>query len=215
MQNGKWLDAQAHHVRTLGTVSLSDIVNSIQEEDRSIQEHIGSLYIHKTDTLGIEEVHRIQSFHQMTHPSGAHHMVSITVCERLTPEAQNALLKLCEEPPVDHILIFLTPFTTKLLPTLISRLRVHLIEGDIPDIPSFLISNLSSRLKTIATYLEDIEGGVISRHELIAMMYMVYKEKKEDMDMQNRETALAILESMPKTDLSLKTLLEAFVFLLP
>lgn len=215
MQSGSWLDAHAHHVRTLGTVSTQDIASSIQEEDTTIQEQTGSLYIHKTDTLGIEDVQKIQSFHQMTKPSGAHYMVSITVCERLTPEAQNSLLKLCEEPPEDHILIFLTPFTTKLLPTLTSRMRVHLLQGEIPDMTSFISSNTSSRLETIATYLEDIEEGKISRHDLIAMMYTVYKEKKEDMDVQNRQTALSILESMPQTDLSLKTLLEAFVFLVP
>lgn len=49
----------------------------------------------------------------------------IPEAERLTEEAQSALLKTLEEPPSDNILILVTHQESRLLPTVLSRCRLH------------------------------------------------------------------------------------------
>lgn len=50
--------------------------------------------------------------------------------DRINEEAQQALLKLLEEPPAGTVFILLSPGTTILLPTIISRLEVIKITAD-------------------------------------------------------------------------------------
>ncbi len=47
--------------------------------------------------------------------------------ERMTVEAQNAILKTLEEPPTDTVLLLTTSETTKLLPTILSRLQTIVV----------------------------------------------------------------------------------------
>ena len=49
----------------------------------------------------------------------------ISEAERLTEEAQSALLKTLEEPPDSNLLILITSQESKLLPTVQSRCRIH------------------------------------------------------------------------------------------
>ncbi len=48
----------------------------------------------------------------------------INDAEKMTPEAQNAFLKLLEEPPQNHIFILIVSNISGLLPTVISRCRI-------------------------------------------------------------------------------------------
>ncbi len=53
------------------------------------------------------------------------------IFDKMTPEAQNALLKILEEPPQDVMFIICAQSTTSLLPTVISRCAVfRLADGD-------------------------------------------------------------------------------------
>lgn len=65
--------------------------------------------------------------------SGAH-KVLIVVASRLYHEAQNALLKLFEEPPQETYLFLVLPTFGSLLPTL--RSRVQILKGSIPQLRS-------------------------------------------------------------------------------
>lgn len=54
----------------------------------------------------------------------------IVACERLTHEAQNALLKLFEDPPQTAQFYLIVPRESVLLPTLRSRLHLHFVEAN-------------------------------------------------------------------------------------
>lgn len=49
----------------------------------------------------------------------------IEEADRLTDEAQSALLKTLEEPPPDNVLILVTHQESRLIPTVLSRCRIH------------------------------------------------------------------------------------------
>lgn len=75
------------------------------------------------DSITIEAIRSLKSFVQLktTGEKEIRRIVIIENAERMTTEAQNALLKVLEEPPKDSILILTTTNKQALLPTIISR----------------------------------------------------------------------------------------------
>jgi DNA polymerase III delta prime subunit len=63
----------------------------------------------------------IQSFLAMTATMDGKKIVIVDDAEKLTPEAQNCLLKTLEEPPPDSVLILVTSDVRALFPTIVSR----------------------------------------------------------------------------------------------
>ncbi len=75
-------------------------------------------------TVGIDTVREIKQFLWQKPVKSPRRTAIIDGAERLTPEAQNALLKIAEEPPPSSLLILVTSDTESLLETLRSRLQV-------------------------------------------------------------------------------------------
>lgn len=81
-------------------------------------------------SLGIEEIRQMQKSVFLTPVKGDKKAIILEEAQTLTIEAQNALLKVLEEPPA-HVIFFLsTSSTDQLLPTILSRCNtIHLIEA--------------------------------------------------------------------------------------
>lgn len=80
----------------------------------------------ETNTTGIEKSRQIKEW-IATKPLAQKKVVFIHNAEKLTVEAQNALLKTLEEPPLGSIIILSTQKGSLLLPTVLSRCgRTHL-----------------------------------------------------------------------------------------
>jgi DNA polymerase III subunit delta' len=77
-------------------------------------------------TISIEDVRELQKFMQLKTigKSRIRRAVIIEQAEHLTTEAQNALLKLLEEPPADTIIILTASHVRALLPTIRSRIQL-------------------------------------------------------------------------------------------
>jgi DNA polymerase-3 subunit delta' len=75
------------------------------------------------DTIGIDAVRSIKLFLGERPNISKYRLVVIDRADALTTEAQNALLKITEEPPVRTLLILIAAGKESLLPTLISRLQ--------------------------------------------------------------------------------------------
>ncbi|MBI4086003.1 MAG: hypothetical protein HY433_02020 [Candidatus Liptonbacteria bacterium] len=74
-------------------------------------------------TVGIDEIRRIRNFLWQKPVVSKKRTVVINDVEAMTVEAQNALLKVAEEPPESSLLILVARDPEKLLPTLQSRLQ--------------------------------------------------------------------------------------------
>lgn len=74
--------------------------------------------------MGIEDVRNIQKKILLKPFRGKTKAVVIQAYESITPEAQNALLKVLEEPPNNTIIIINTSKKELLLPTIISRCKI-------------------------------------------------------------------------------------------
>jgi DNA polymerase III delta prime subunit len=93
-------------------------------------------YIHSLDinaqtyekAMGIEDVRNIQKAILLKPFRGKTKAVVINVYENITTEAQNALLKILEEPPANTIIIIAAAKKELFLPTIISRCKVIVLQ---------------------------------------------------------------------------------------
>lgn len=77
-----------------------------------------------TPSIGIDEIRELKRRLKLKGNEGGHRAVIIENAESMTVEAQNAFLKLLEEPPEDVVLLLSVRDKTQLLPTVTSRLTV-------------------------------------------------------------------------------------------
>lgn len=103
--------------------------------------------------MGIEDVRNIQKAILLKPFRGKTKAVVIDTLENITTEAQNALLKILEEPPANTIMIISASKKELLLPTIISRCKIiilqekeiKLIEGELYKFDSVLNTLLNSK----------------------------------------------------------------------
>jgi DNA polymerase-3 subunit delta' len=83
--------------------------------------------------IGIDQVRAIRSEVAYGPYEGKYRVYIVTPADRIPPEAQNAMLKLLEEPPPRTVFVLVAESPHALLPTVVSRLqpvRFHLVPAD-------------------------------------------------------------------------------------
>ncbi len=92
-----------------------------------VMSHPDIIYVthEKPNTIGVDDVRQgIGETVQIKPYSSSHKIYIIEEAEKLSPQAQNALLRTLEEPPEYVVFLLLTTSTGTLLPTIISRCNV-------------------------------------------------------------------------------------------
>ncbi len=168
------------------------------------------------DVLSIDEARRLVE-RQLRKPFGNSVQVFMVVCNHMTHEAQNALLKAFEEPTKDSVFFLLTPHIHTLVPTLLSRLERYTLPGTAEQpmgisAKEFLAAMPSERLKMVKPIIEgkDKEQALV----LLNGVEEVLSERAGEF-----ESILAELEDVRKymhdRASSLKLLLEATALMCP
>lgn len=132
-QVAQFLERPAHAVLLVGANGMGKTALALQLAARALGMTEDELVSHPYytvarsdgDSISIDAIRNMQRFMQLktigTRP--LRRTAIIEHAERLTTEAQNAYLKLLEEPPKDTILIMTTDNQRALLPTIRSRLQ--------------------------------------------------------------------------------------------
>lgn len=81
------------------------------------------------EKLGIEQARKIKDFLNLKPYQGETQAVVILSAENLTLDAQNALLKILEEPPASAMIILGVSLEDQLLPTIVSRCQIINLRG--------------------------------------------------------------------------------------
>lgn len=102
---------------------------------KNIPETLSTLEIIQPEkaSLGIEVVRDLQEQLRYAATAQRPRWIALLQADTLTVAAQNALLKILEEPPPNTILILVTARYTKLLPTITSR-TLHLTETELKTV---------------------------------------------------------------------------------
>jgi len=97
--------------------------------------------IDDASSITIEQARQIKNFfHLKANDSSSKRVVIIDKADYMTIEAQNSLLKVLEEPPMNCFLILTSSRPQRLLPTIHSRLTIHnLVAPTRDELESYLV----------------------------------------------------------------------------
>lgn len=119
-------------------------------------------YVRAYDSFGIKEAHALRE-KLMLRAFANGGRVFVIATPSMTGEAQNALLKILEEPPQETRLFILTPAPETLLPTLRSRMQSYAFEGNfaesVIDPRAFLKAGSAERLEMLKVFFPKKKGG--------------------------------------------------------
>jgi len=135
-------------------------------------------------TLAVAELRKVEPFLRMTSSNGGWRVVLIDDADTMNRNAQNALLKILEEPPKNTLIILITHRLGALIPTILSRARLmhinHLKPTTLTDLLSIKGNDIPPHNMEIITAMAegsfgktlDIieEGGLDSYTQIIAIL---------------------------------------------
>lgn len=162
-------------------------------------------------TIGIEEVRNLQKklfLKPLKSPAKA---VVVKNAENLTIAAQNALLKVLEEPPDNTIILLETKNKDLLLPTILSRCKIIELKGESSKLQSHELSTFNSQL---STFLKSGVGerlklaqdtGKTKEEALVWLETMMFVIRKELIEQPSSTQYFNILISFQKAYFILQT----------
>lgn len=129
--------------------------------------------------LSIDEVRRIEPLFRHTASEGGWRVVLIDQADAMTTQAQNAVLKVLEEPPAGALLILTASVPGKLLPTIRSRVRTLALEPLADAVLANLLTQAlpalsSADVQQLARLAQGSPGQALALHE--AEGVQVYRE---------------------------------------
>ncbi len=105
----------------------------------------------ESQSIGIEEIRKLQENLFLKPIRGKMKAVIVSHAENLTHQAQNAFLKILEEPPLSTLIVLVTKNKELLLPTILSR--CFIIEKNAPK--NFTVEELAQAQKILQTILSE------------------------------------------------------------
>lgn len=174
-------------------------------------------------SLGVDEARALKEAAERTAVTGGK-QIFVVAAESVTREAQNALLKIVEEPPAQTHFFFVFSTSQTLLPTLLSRLEFLSIEAfDCVDEEarllacSFLGKRTSERLKLITSLLKEV--GDMDSGKMKLFNFLDALERELSSDTTSNAQALSEILGAKKYSRdrapSFKLLLEHLALVLP
>ena len=170
--------------------------------------------------FGIDESRAVIEKAQLRGVDGGR--VFVLVIASFTTEAQNALLKTCEEPPGDALILLIVPSPDMLLPTLRSRAQTLMLElrsESSIDVAQFCAASSAARLEMLKPLLEK---GEEDRRDMAAILSFfsaleLYLSTSIDSP-EAREGLAAVYAARSRVGdkgALVKTLLESLAYLVP
>lgn len=120
-------------------------------------------WLKEEGSIKIEAIRLLQRDLQLKPYEGTQKVYIICDADKMTPQAQNALLKTLEEPPEYATIILLTTNATSLLPTVVSRCQVmKLLPVAIEKIQTYLVKEKGIE-ENEAKVVGALSNGVIGK----------------------------------------------------
>ena len=117
-------DDKNHQEKFLFAQSLANFLeNGIFNEPHRLLQEILIISPDEKGTIGIDSIRDLKYFLWQKPTNSTRRVAVIKEAENLTPEAQNAALKIVEEPPESALIIFISNIEDNLFPALTSRLQ--------------------------------------------------------------------------------------------
>lgn len=128
--------------------------------------------IYEYNTLKVEDVEKIISVHLRKTSDDSMQIISLFL-NAITPQAQNNMLKMLEEPKSNTYFFIQTNSLSNILPTVISRAHVHTFSFEktiSKETEEFLQSSLSKRLEFVKQLTEQIKKEKKTKQDAINLL---------------------------------------------
>ena len=119
--------------KLLLTTNYDHTIEHIRQESKELsvhEEHKCTLYIYPEHNIRVDDVKKIIKHAYL---SVVYTQYILLCVEQISTEAQNALLKMLEEPPKRNYFLLLCSNKNIFLPTVLSRLPLNLLSPPSPD----------------------------------------------------------------------------------
>ncbi len=217
--------ASPHHAMLLigaDGVGKTSIVTRLAAELLAISEDKLAQYPYylflepaETGTVSIEMVRGIQKFLQLktTGTNPIRRIVCLEHADGLTKEAQNALLKLLEEPPADTVIILAVQSKRALLPTILSRVQTLQVTPPLQEeLEAFFADKTSSKDDVRKAYflsggLPGLMAGILTNDQQHPLLSQVAVAK--ELLQKPLYERLGMIDTLTKQKTTLASLLEA------
>ncbi|MCB9805603.1 hypothetical protein H6775_00415 [Candidatus Nomurabacteria bacterium] len=172
------------------------------------------------DKLLISHARRLRDI-QMNKTTDRGRKIYIISFNFITIEAQNALLKVLEEPTEGTHFFFITPSAHIFLPTVLSRVNVISYKKSLDRVSSnFLKKSLKEKMNLVTKMVNDIKDEKVSKFEAIVFarevaldIYNDAKKKNDYQKLKKLSEIEKIIDYLHSTGSSVKQLLEYLVLL--
>lgn len=201
-----------------------DLKQLLNEHHRIVLQANPDLLERRYQSFNIDNAREIKQFHSMRPVVSDAKKIFILTIDNITTEAQNALLKLLEEPADYAIFFLLLPSTHLLLPTIKSRLFIidnnsnnyqdtSIYRNDLNiQAEKFVQLNQIKRLEFIKKLIEDISKEKTTKQYVLDFLNAVELVIYNDNSVTNNTNSLETIELARKyisdRSPSLKMLLE-------
>lgn len=148
-------------------------------------------------TVGVEEVRLFRDDMFLSPTESRYKTYIIDEADKLTVNAQNALLTVLEEPPRNVIILLLADSADKILTTVKSRTQsVAMQRFDTAELSEYLISHNDKARIISKTNPEVLDGIVISADGRIGRALSLLSEKESRENELDRRVTLNIVEAL-------------------
>lgn len=163
--------------------------------------HPDLLIFNDEEKLGVEAVKKIKDFLSLKPYSAKGRGVIILSSQKLTLDAQNALLKILEEPPASAVILLGADSDKNFLPTILSRCQVVTHQLPVtenqslkyyPEIEDLIKASLDERF----AFVEKIEDKEIFIRALVSYFsHVISKDRDKSQNPQFLEFANQLIEA--------------------
>ncbi len=136
------------------------------------------VYIERYESFGVDEARLVRE-KIFLKPFGTL-ALTIVFAQQVTGEAQNALLKVLEEPPATSTFFLITPSAGRMLPTLRSRMQEIQVDSGQLTVDSnaqeFLKASPARRLEMVKKIIEDKDRAQarVLTHDLMSVIHQKF-----------------------------------------
>lgn len=171
-------------------------------------------YHEKYEVMGIDDSRKLKELHSSKSFQEGSKRIFIVEASGITHEAQNALLKIFEEPNEDNHFFLIMPSSEVLLPTLRSRLSIIKTEQENPVLNvahDFLKLSLKQKIDFVDEFAERIADEKATKSdaiEFLTALEVVIYAKGIDKNTQALKAVLKARDYLNDRSASVKQLLE-------
>lgn len=199
--------------------SLGNLVDRLENE-RVIERGNADLYMRSYRSFGIDDARELRDRAQRKALSREGRIFAI-FAPGMTADAQNALLKVFEEPPAGAVFFLVVPSPHTLLPTLRSRMQTLFLDekGRASDVDAFLAAPTAKRLELLKDIYEHDEDEGRDMGKVVAFLQSLEERFGREVPSREKTEGLASIYRARKyigdKGSLLKALLEQMALLTP